>query len=261
HRGRRRADAADGGGAGAEARDLHRQVPRAVGRRPRGRVAVPVHRARGTMTGVRAIFFDAGNTLIRMDYRVIVAELTRLGGAVTLADVERAEWRARVRLDASFTPGASTEHPDTGERYLRLILDELGVRDTKIQTALADWRRGYNAPMGFWTAMEPEADLALKLARARVRRHARLAPAAGALRRPLARALPAPRHVRLHLSIGTGAGPRRRDARAHGAPRPRANALVVRPPVPRHARLPRAVPRGRRSLGLHGPAAGAARQH
>jgi len=119
------------------------------------------------MNGVRAIFFDAGNTLIRMDYRVIVAELTRLGGAVTLADVERAEWRARVRLDASFTPGASTEHPDTGERYLRLILDELGVRDAKIQTALADWRRGYNAPMGFWTAMEPEADLALKLARAR----------------------------------------------------------------------------------------------
>ena len=119
------------------------------------------------MSGVRAIFFDAGNTLIRMDYRVIVAELTRLGGAVTLADVERAEWRARVRLDASFTPGASTEHPDTGERYLRLILDELGVRDAKIQSALADWRRSYNAPMGFWTAMEPEADLALKLARAR----------------------------------------------------------------------------------------------
>jgi FMN phosphatase YigB (HAD superfamily) len=41
------------------------------------------------------------------------------------------------------------------------------VRDAKIQTALADWRRGYNAPMGFWTAMEPEADQALKLARAR----------------------------------------------------------------------------------------------
>jgi putative hydrolase of the HAD superfamily len=119
------------------------------------------------MSGARAIFFDAGNTLIRMDYRVIVAELTRLGCAVTLADVERAEWRARVRLDASFTPGASTEHPDTGERYLRLILDELGVRDVKIQATLADWRRGYNAPLGFWTAMEPEADLALKLARAR----------------------------------------------------------------------------------------------
>jgi putative hydrolase of the HAD superfamily len=71
-----------------------------------------------------------------------------------------------VRLDASFAPGTSTEHPDTGERYLRLILDELGVRDAQIQAALAAWRRGYNAPMGFWTAMEPEADQALQLARA-----------------------------------------------------------------------------------------------
>jgi len=119
------------------------------------------------MNGVRAIFFDAGNTLIRMDYPVIVAELARLGCPVTLDDLERAEWRARVRLDASFAPGASTEHPDTGERYLRLILDELGVRDATIHTALAAWRRGYNAPMGLWTHMEPEADLALTLARER----------------------------------------------------------------------------------------------
>ena len=116
---------------------------------------------------VRAIFFDAGNTLIRMDYPVIVAELARRGHAVTLADFERAEWRARVRLDATFAPGTSTEHPDTGERYLRLILDELGIRDAAIQSALAAWRRGYNAPMGFWTAMEPEADEALRLARQR----------------------------------------------------------------------------------------------
>ena len=116
---------------------------------------------------VRAIFFDAGNTLIRMDYPVIVAELARRGHVVTLADFERAEWRARVRLDATFTPGASTEHPDTGERYLRLILDELGIRDAASQSALAAWRRGYHAPMGFWTAMEPEADEALRLARER----------------------------------------------------------------------------------------------
>lgn len=116
---------------------------------------------------VRAIFFDAGNTLIRMDYPLIVAELGRQGCRVTLGDLERAEWRARVRLDASFAPGASTEHPDTGERYLRFILDELGVRDAAIHAAIAAWRRGYDAPLGFWTRMEPDADLGLKLARER----------------------------------------------------------------------------------------------
>ena len=116
---------------------------------------------------VRAIFFDAGNTLIRMDYTVILAELARLGVPVTLAALERAEWRARVRLDASFAPGASTEHPDTGERYLRFILDELGVRDPTIHAALSAWRRNYDAPMGLWTALEPEADAGLRLARER----------------------------------------------------------------------------------------------
>lgn len=116
---------------------------------------------------VRAIFFDAGNTLIRMDQDVIVGELARLGCRVTRPDFERAEWRARVRLDATFGPGTSTEHPDTGERYLRLILDELGVRDRAVAEALSTWRRRYNAPMGLWTAMEPEADAALRLARER----------------------------------------------------------------------------------------------
>jgi putative hydrolase of the HAD superfamily len=113
------------------------------------------------------MFFDAGNTLIRMDYPVIVAELARLGARVTLDEFARGEWRARVRLDASFAPGGSTEHPDTGERYLRFILEELGVRDATIHTALVSWRRRYDAPMGLWTVMEPEADAALRLARAR----------------------------------------------------------------------------------------------
>jgi putative hydrolase of the HAD superfamily len=116
---------------------------------------------------VRAIFFDAGNTLIRMDQDVIVGELARHGCRVGATDFERAEWRARVRLDATFAPGTSTEHPDTGERYLRLILDELGVRDQAVAEALSTWRRRYNGPMGLWTAMEPEADAALRLARER----------------------------------------------------------------------------------------------
>lgn len=116
---------------------------------------------------VRAMFFDAGNTLIRMDPRVIVAALARLGGRASVAELERAEWRARVRLDATFAPGASTEHPDTGERYLRLILDELGVHDPALVDAVSAWRRGYDAPLGLWTAMEPEADAALRLARER----------------------------------------------------------------------------------------------
>jgi HAD superfamily hydrolase (TIGR01549 family) len=115
---------------------------------------------------LRAIFFDAGNTLIRMDDGAIAAALVAHGVPVTGADVQRAEWRARVRLDGSLVPGASTEHPDTGHRYLVYLLDELGVRDEALVTALAAWRRGYNLPQGLWTALEPEAVEAVALARA-----------------------------------------------------------------------------------------------
>ena len=116
---------------------------------------------------IRAMFFDAGNTLIHMDYRAIAAALAGQGIAASAADVQRAEWRARVRLDASFGGATSTESPDTGERYLRYLLDELGVRDPAVVTALSAWRRGYNAPIGLWTEGEPEAEAALRLARAR----------------------------------------------------------------------------------------------
>jgi putative hydrolase of the HAD superfamily len=118
------------------------------------------------MSGLRAIFFDAGNTLIRMDLDAIAAALARHGVPAAVADLQRAEWRARVRLDATFGPGTSTEHPDVGERYLRYVLDELGVRDEAMVVALGAWRRGYNPPFGLWTAIEPEAEAALALARA-----------------------------------------------------------------------------------------------
>jgi putative hydrolase of the HAD superfamily len=114
---------------------------------------------------LRAIFFDAGNTLIRMDLVAIVAALAREGVSATVDDVQRAEWRARVRLDATLRPGASTEHPDTGARYLAFLLEELGVRSAATAAALNTWRRAYNLPRGLWTAIEPEAEAALRLVR------------------------------------------------------------------------------------------------
>jgi HAD superfamily hydrolase (TIGR01549 family) len=113
---------------------------------------------------LRAVFFDAGNTLIHMDYGAIAAALGAAGVTTDAARVQRAEWRARVRLDASFQPGASTEHPGTAERYLAYVLDELDVRDAATVAALIDWRRGYNLPEGLWTVREPEAENALRLA-------------------------------------------------------------------------------------------------
>ncbi len=53
------------------------------------------------------MFFDAGNTLLRIDYAAIAAQLGRLGAPVAEAALERAEWRARVRLDADVLAGGA----------------------------------------------------------------------------------------------------------------------------------------------------------
>jgi putative hydrolase of the HAD superfamily len=119
------------------------------------------------LPAVRAVFLDAGNTLLRMDYAAIAGRLTSHGVAVTPEAVEAAEWRARVRLDTEVLvrAGTSTESQDTGTRYLRFVLDGVGVRDERIVRAVAEWRRAYNPPVGLWTAADPQAEPALRLLR------------------------------------------------------------------------------------------------
>jgi putative hydrolase of the HAD superfamily len=118
---------------------------------------------------IRAVFFDAGNTLLRMNYAVIAAELGRHGFAVTPDAVQRAEWRARVRLDDEVLsrsgPSDSTENRSTAERYLGYLLDELGVTDPALVQKIVAWRRTYNLPRGVWNTVDPDAAQALAAVR------------------------------------------------------------------------------------------------
>ena len=118
---------------------------------------------------IRAVFFDAGNTLLRMNYADIAAELGRHGVKATPEAIQRAEWRARVRLDedvfARSFPDVSTESRSVAGRYVRLLLEALGITDENIIAALAEWRRGYNPPVGLWNTADPHAAAALRLVR------------------------------------------------------------------------------------------------
>lgn len=116
---------------------------------------------------LRAVFLDAGNTLLRMNYAAIAAALGELGHDVTAAAVQQAEWRARVRLDDEHLPraGTSTESSATGAAYLRYVLEELGLVDAPTVAAMTDWRARYNPPVGLFNTIEPAAEPALRLAR------------------------------------------------------------------------------------------------
>jgi len=114
---------------------------------------------------LRAVFFDAGNTLLRMNYAVIAAELGRHGVRAAPDEVQRAEWRARVRLDdevlSRSAPGDSTENRSTAERYLGYLLDALGVTDRATVEQIVAWRRTFNLPVGVWNTVDPDAADAL----------------------------------------------------------------------------------------------------
>lgn len=118
---------------------------------------------------IRAVFFDAGNTLLRMNYADIATELGRHGVRVTPAEVQSAEWRARVRLDeevfALSFPDVSTESGSIAGRYVRYLLEALGLADAGIADAVAEWRRTYNPPVGLWNTPDPHAAAALRLVR------------------------------------------------------------------------------------------------
>ena len=115
----------------------------------------------------RALLFDAGNTLLRMDYEAIAAELRARRPAIDAAQVEEAEVCARVRLDPHLAPGASTESGSTHTRYLRYLLEHLGVVDAAEVDAVVRWRSAYNRPVGLWHLPEPTAAEVLGASRRR----------------------------------------------------------------------------------------------
>jgi putative hydrolase of the HAD superfamily len=114
---------------------------------------------------MRAVIFDAGNTLLRMNYAIIAEQLVARGRPVSPDQVEDAELRARVRLDPHLAPGSSTESTTTHGRYLRYLLEHLAVTDETEIEAIARWRRGYNLPVGLWSRADPEALAAVRRVR------------------------------------------------------------------------------------------------
>jgi len=113
----------------------------------------------------RAIIFDAGHTLLEMDYERVTAFLLERGHDAGLGAVIEAERRARIRLDVE--QAAQSSRARTGQgRYVRFLLDALGIDDEAERRALGEWRRGFNPPIGLCHRADPDAAGALARARA-----------------------------------------------------------------------------------------------
>ena len=114
--------------------------------------------------GIRAVVFDAGHTLLELDYARLTAYLVSRGHDLTEAAVTDAERRARVRLDAERAAQATRERTGEG-RYVRYLVEYLGITDDAERSAIAEWRRGFNVPIGLCHQADGEAAKALQHAR------------------------------------------------------------------------------------------------
>jgi len=114
---------------------------------------------------VRAVVFDAGHTLLEMDYARLTAYLGSRGHDLGEAVVTDAERRARARLDTERAARGSRERTGEG-RYVRYLTEYLGLTDDAERRAIAEWRRGFNVPIGLCHQADGEAPKALQRARA-----------------------------------------------------------------------------------------------
>lgn len=113
---------------------------------------------------IRAIVFDAGHTLLEMDYPQVTEFFRARGHEVDEAAVVDAERRARMRLDAEQATQPTRGRTGQG-RYVRFLLDALGIDGDDERRAFAEWRRGFNVPIGLCHRADPEAAHALRRAR------------------------------------------------------------------------------------------------
>ena len=107
---------------------------------------------------LEAVLFDAGGTLVRLDFEWMSETVRGLGHEVDAAALRRSEIAARKAFDLAFDeppPAIVAGEPRLGERgdtrlYFRVILEAAGVPPALVGPALERWFRR-QAGAGLWT--------------------------------------------------------------------------------------------------------------
>jgi HAD superfamily hydrolase (TIGR01549 family) len=126
--------------------------------------------------GLRAVLFDAGNTLAHLDYGFIAAVLETHGHPRTPLAIRIAEYSAKAAIDRHLTPRvAAAEHveallwhdaPPERPSYFGTVLQTLGVTDAAAQPIL-DALQAHNRAECLWRVVESDTADVLTALRAR----------------------------------------------------------------------------------------------
>ena len=111
---------------------------------------------------LKAVLFDAGNTVMLINYAVVAEAFTEEGFDVEEAGVREAEYRARVRLDPILAQRHSTEAPKIFQTYIRFVCEGLGMEwgaaTERAFQQIAEYNRAHN----LWNQPNPQAPAVLE---------------------------------------------------------------------------------------------------
>jgi putative hydrolase of the HAD superfamily len=106
---------------------------------------------------LKAVLFDAGNTVMLVNYAVVAQVLAEEGFDVEEDRVREAEYGARVRLDPILARWNSTEAPEIFRSYIGFVCEGLGVEwGAAVERAfrrIAEYNREHN----LWNRPNPQA--------------------------------------------------------------------------------------------------------
>jgi putative hydrolase of the HAD superfamily len=108
---------------------------------------------------IRAVFLDAGNTLIFLDFETIADIIVESGPRIQLQALEQAEHQARRKADQKYRDGAFRDSA-MWKLYFTWILESVGVPDDRIPETLLRLRER-SEQVNFWNRTRPEIAPAL----------------------------------------------------------------------------------------------------
>jgi putative hydrolase of the HAD superfamily len=117
---------------------------------------------------IKHVFFDAGNTLVYPNLRLVAEKLAARGAPVAPEALERGEQRARFQLDDPQVIRGSTD----GARwtlYFETIFRFCGVTDAPVVRAVLEELQQIHKVSNLWEVVPPDVPAALEALRGRYR--------------------------------------------------------------------------------------------
>jgi len=112
-------------------------------------------------TTITTVLFDAGGTLVHLDYFFLHKELRQAGIRVTRRAVRRAEYAAKIAVDRRVLGSARDTDETRRQPYFAALLDQLGV-DTPTAAQLLQRFEAAHIQDNLWRVMLPSTPRILR---------------------------------------------------------------------------------------------------